>query len=49
MRTPHTYAGYTKVMTEYWDIKPSVTINFISYYLRNDWIDFHDQLGIRMA
>ena len=30
----HTYIEYTKVITDYQDIKPFVTISFIGYYLR---------------
>ena len=29
----------TKVITDYWDIQPLVTISFIGYYLMNGWTD----------
>jgi len=40
------YIGYTKVTIDYWNIRPLVTITFIGYYLKNNWIDFHDQTCI---
>jgi len=40
------YLGCTKVTTDYWDIKLSVTTSFIGNYLRNDWTNFYDQTCI---
>ena len=46
MRTICIYVEYIKVITDYKDIKPSVTISFINYYLRNNWIDSYNQTCI---
>jgi len=43
------YPGCTKVITDYWDIRLSVTINFIGYYFRNNWTDLHDQTCIGIS
>jgi len=39
MRAICTYVGCTKVTTDYWDIRLLVTISFIGYYLRNNWMN----------
>jgi len=46
MRTICTHARCTKVITNYWDIRLSVTTSFIRYYLRNNWTDSHNQTCI---
>ena len=46
MRAICIYIGCTKVTTDYWDIRPSVTSSFIGYYLRNNWTDSYNQTCI---
>jgi len=47
MKAICTYVGCTKVITNYWDIRLSVTTSLIGYYLTNNWMNSHDQSCIR--
>ena len=43
MRAICIYIGCIEVTTDYWDIGLLVTTSFIDNYLRNNWMDFHNQ------
>jgi len=42
----YTYMGCTKVTTDYWDIRLSVTTSFISYYIHHIEISIYRDTSI---